>query len=175
MDMRGLSTWLFSKVVMFIFLVSVFSIMAGVLSIVEERSYASAAEALNIQLSDGLQGVVFSSATYVQKVIPLPDGLPSDNSHLSERNYMVEFGKSTGLVYIAMSWDSASANPQYVSSASVYYPENTNFEWSGGSDNYFRVSSGGDFNYIVFTRDSSGSVCIRACERGDVTGCTECE
>ena len=178
--MRGLSTWLFSKVVMFVFLTSVFAIMAGVLALVNERSYNGSAEAFNIQLSDGLEGILFSSSTYSQKVVPIPQSLPEDSSRLAGRSYFIELGRTTsgsppaGSIYTAISWDVNSRNPRYASSTSVYYPSGIGFmgplSISGGS---IRVNSS-EYRYMVFIKSSSPDtkVCIKACKKGDLTECT---
>lgn len=57
---KGLSVWLFSKLVMFSFLVAIFAIMAQMMFILNDRAYIDSATLLVLQAKESA-GAVFNS------------------------------------------------------------------------------------------------------------------
>ncbi|MEM0372791.1 MAG: hypothetical protein QXO69_03080 [archaeon] len=171
--MKGLSTWLFSKVVMLVFLVSTFAIMTGVLAIVKERSFADSAEALAFQIKDAFQGVISTSALSSQKVVPIPERLPDDVKSASPRTYRVEITAGNGKISTAVAWQLGGQN-KYVASSLLYY--SGPFSFTPAS-----LAFNSDSRYLVISKKMTGAVsivCIKACNKtitgGGFAQCTLC-
>ncbi len=179
-NLKGISTWLFSKVAMLVFLVTVFSIMAGFINIVNERTFADAAEAFTIQIKDGLQGVISTGSLSAQKVIPIPKMLPGE-VQTTQRFFVVDIVER-GLdssIYTAVSWDVSSDPPsKYASSSLLYYPEDIKFKGlTIDSDTTLRFKSE-DYRFLVISKQKQGvttEVCLKACKEysaGEFIECT---
>jgi hypothetical protein len=74
--MKGMSMWIFSRVVMLIFLFMTFAAVISFMRVVNERSTADAGKIMTMQISDALQGVLGSRVLSSQVIIPLPTVLP---------------------------------------------------------------------------------------------------
>ncbi|MBI1973996.1 hypothetical protein HYS54_04235 [Candidatus Micrarchaeota archaeon] len=74
--MRGLSVWLFSKVVMVIFLLTVFTTVIGFMKLLNDRVSSDAAESLVIEAQQTASSVITNDAVEMRVIMPVPASLP---------------------------------------------------------------------------------------------------
>ncbi len=73
---RGLTVWVFSKLVMVVFLFLLFTFMLFLLDMIQTRSYMWQAEALVMRISDTVFDVMYSESVNVTTYMILPVRLP---------------------------------------------------------------------------------------------------
>jgi exosortase/archaeosortase family protein len=90
---RGLTVWVFSKLVMIVFLFLLFTFMLFLLDMIQTRSYMWQAEALVMRISDNVFDVMYSESVNVTTYVILPIRLPE--------KYILDPGKKNyGIRYI---------------------------------------------------------------------------
>lgn len=169
MIMKGLSTWLFSKVAMFVFLVSVFTIVIGMISIINERALSDSASVFTMNVRDTIQGVILTSSVSSLRTLAIPEILPENSKKANAQDYLIKlkFDDSENYIYSAMSWDvvfdgNELKEPEgYSASSLLYYPENIEFF---GFDNDELMFESKGYRYIVVSRQAD-TVCIKACNK----------
>lgn len=159
---RGLSVWLFSKIVMLVFLFLVFGTVMGFVRIVNEKVSADSAETLASQVKNGVQSILETTAVAASTVVPLPKTLPSETAagtipETSMKYYSLKiFSPTSSLVAVAVSWDTPPttfvAASSYASSSSI--------------GTLFANSI--DHHFITVSMNSSGH---RICRCNQVEGC----
>lgn len=166
---KGLSAWLFSKMVMLAFLIIIFTIMNGFLIILTERAYADSAAVLTLQLKEAASGVANSNVIEIQKVIPIPKVLPSDKSTNSRQYYIVIKKQGSGnnqAISFAVSKDLIS-DDVFVSASLIYTDEGTNLGTS------VLKASSDVYRYIVIQKKLN-NINFYACKKTSSTGFSGC-
>lgn len=90
---RGLTVWVFSKLVMVVFLFLLFTFMLFLLDMIQTRSYMWQAEALVMRISDNVFDVMYSESVNVTTYLILPVRLP-------ERYILDPEKKNYGVQYV---------------------------------------------------------------------------
>ena len=146
---RAIAVWIFSKIVMLIFLFMTFAIILSYMHMMNERVSADSAEALTMQIKNTVQSLMASEALEAQLVVPLPASLP-------EPGYSAETGSygETGKMR------SYTLNTYYESGAESYI--SIALAW-GKHD----ASNAGDFSYAAASWLFIPSTIV---EMGDETG-----
>lgn len=130
--MKGISVWLFSKMVMLIFLLMVFATVLGFLKIVSEKVGSDSAESLAIQVKDSIRSVTAGDLISATRIIPLPTTLP-EKSEIAQtpetriKPYTLRImstpatnpagGSNDKIVTVAVSWE-LTAPKSYAAAAS---------------------------------------------------------
>lgn len=176
---KGISTWLYSKIVMLIFLVLVFSSTLSIMNIISERAYADSAEIIAVNIRDAMQGVITSGALSAQRVVPLPKSIPEGIQATRAREYTVVIEKggsgSSITISIAVAWGSFSSKSQiksYVSAAFLYVPDGTDFNLDEPGKNPLVLSSS-DFRFFVVNKTTRGGplIYVGGCKKAGLTSC----
>ncbi len=166
---KGLSAWLFSKMVMLSFLLIVFSIMGGFLTILNERAFNDSASILCLQAREYLSGVVNSNVISVEKIMPIPKVLPSETNQKRRMYYLViSYSSSDNSVSFAVTHD-LYHDQTYVSSSLLYLPSNSGIQWGSGD---LRISSD-KYRYLVIQK-KQGETTIYACKGINPTTLKNC-
>ena len=115
--MKGISVWMFSKIVMLVFLVVTFSTVLGFMRLTNERVMADSAEALAMQMKDAMQTALYTHTVSSQAIVPIPKTLPElgDTSDKSKtKPYTVVIKKTAAtegdVIYVAIGWGSSPAS-----------------------------------------------------------------
>lgn len=157
--MKGISIWLFSKVVMLIFLLTVFGTVIGFLGIVNEKVAADSAESLASQVKDSVKTVVGSGLLSASIFVPLPKALPekSELSTVQEtrtRQYSLTIQQTNDIVTAAVSWQippiNYAAAASFISSSPVHLVPIT--------------ANSRDHGFLFISKSSNGKVTICGCE-----------
>ena len=134
---KGLSVWLFSKIVMLIFLMVIFGIVVGFNNVLGERSRAEAAESLCIQVKDSIQASLTSISMTSRQVVPLPTSLPETSASSTDNNQYTLVISSTpvssdSLISVAIAFgvynqtgEDSYSGVQYYSAASSFVSADT--------------------------------------------------
>lgn len=154
---KGLSAWLFSKMVMLAFLLIVFSIMGGFLTILNERAFNDSASIFCLQAREFVSGVVNSNVIGMQKVLPIPKVLPYSESPNKRMYYLVISYNSSNPPFIsfAVTHDLLHKNV-FVSSALLYLPSVVSL-----STTDFYIDSG-VYRYLIIQKEG-GDLSLFAC------------
>jgi hypothetical protein len=110
---KGISVWIFSKIVMLIFLFLTLSAVLSYMHLISERVNADSAEALTMQMKNAVQSVMIQETLSSQLVVPLPETLP-------EKGYGAEKYEERGvtrLYTLRISTTKDTSNNDYVSIA----------------------------------------------------------
>jgi hypothetical protein len=113
--MKGLSVWIFSKMVMLIFLIVTFATVTGFLRLSNDRVMADSAEALAMQVKDTMHATLYTTTVSSRSFITLPKTLPesSQNTQTGKpRAYTLALGESRAnnapdseqVIYAAVGW-----------------------------------------------------------------------
>jgi hypothetical protein len=167
--MRGISVWIFSKIVMLIFLFLVFGTVISFVRMTNERVAADAADSLTMQLRSGVQTALNSPALSAKIIVPLPKTLPESGVETAMmKKYTVAVSQSqqgnAKLLSIAIAWDihaTLPANTVYVAASSMSISSGVTVKPSGQL-----VADSDSRHYFVITKASSSSgtsLCLQAC------------
>lgn len=77
---KGISTWLFTKVVMLVFLTLMFGIILSFTSLVQQRSIAESAQQITIRTKDSIQALLGIRAESGSREVVLPTEIPRDTA-----------------------------------------------------------------------------------------------
>lgn len=156
MKRKGLSVWLFSKVVMFIFLFLTFASVISFMKIVSDRTAADAAEVLAMQVTEAVQTSLLTPSLSSKMIVPIPRTLPEMASVGSRaRFYTLHIFASGGKLSAAIGW---GADPRSYAAASSVQLGDISFKNSvpleAFSDSY---------PYIVIFK-SGQFLCVQGCK-----------
>ncbi len=112
--MKGISTWLFSKMSMLVFLIITFSTITAFSLLIKEKMYSDSAAVAAETMKDHVQSAVFSGALEVSSLKPLSKTIPEERG----RTYSVYFQHSGDYLSIAVGW---GENPKGYTAASILY------------------------------------------------------
>ncbi len=152
---RGLSSWLFSKLVMFSFLVIVFGIMTQMVILLNERAYIDSSSILCLQMKEAAQGVINSRVIEIENVIPFPETLPEKSE--SAHHYYLVIKKnpslSNSISFAITKDDSTSILNRMTFSASklLYLPNNirTNVDY------HPLIADSSNYTYLLIRKNES--------------------
>jgi hypothetical protein len=175
--MKGISTWLFSKMVMLIFVTLVFGSMLSILNMIKERSYSDSAEVLASNIRDALQGVANTGSLSAQRVVPLPRVIPENTPGVQGREYTVvmDYDDDQSAFSIAIAWNSYTDIKKikgFTASSLLYTPKITLRE---PVDDL--VVDSGSYRFIVVNKTTIATgpeIYIGACKSAGITSPTEC-
>ncbi len=91
---KGISTWLFTKVVMLIFLTMTFAIIMSFTSVVQQRSKAEAAQQIAINVKDSTLSLLGVKAQKAERFVRMPGKVPEETEEGEE--YSVRITKEKG-------------------------------------------------------------------------------
>jgi len=158
---KGLSTWLFSKLVMFSFLVIIFGIMAQMMVILNDRAYADAATLLSLQVKEAAEGIFNSDTVEIQKIIPLPQALPQKGVR-SNNYYLVIKENSNPSRSISFSITRGTYSKRvFVSSSLIYIKPGISTNLGTGSN--FNINSQ-KYHYLLI-RKEGGQINFYGCRK----------
>lgn len=170
---KGISTWLFSKIVMLIFLVLVFSSVLAIMNIISERAFADSAEVIAINIKDAMQGVITTGALSGQRVVPLPQRIPEDIQETKARLYTVVIEKNSDIISIAVAWGSFSRKDDiksYVSASMLFVSPSLSINLASPL-----VLNSSDFRFFVANKTTVRgfpNVYVGGCRKTGLTDCT---
>ncbi len=176
--MRGLSVWIFSKMVMLIFLIVTFATVTGFLRLSNERVMADSAEALAMQVKDTMHATLYTTTVSSRSFITLPKTLPESSQNTQNgkpRAYTLVLGNSqpeTGseqVIYAAVGW---GYNSESFVAASSFRTSGTNVipprcQLFSTDDRYVLIEKGVDDNGQV-------TLWFKKCDSFDENACRDC-
>ncbi len=174
--MKGLSVWIFSKMVMLIFLIVTFATVTGFLRLSNERVMADSAEALAMQVKDTMHATLYTTTVSSRSFITLPKTLPESSQNTQNgkpRAYTLVLGDSrTGdeqVIYAAVGW---GENPESFAAASSFRTSGTSVipprcQLFSTDDRYVLIEKGVDNNGQV-------TLWFKKCDSFDETTCRDC-
>ena len=159
---KGLSVWLFSKMVMLAFLILIFALMSGFLTILTERAYSDSALVLTFQIKEAVLSVSSSNTVSIQRVVPLPKFLPDDKMSNKRAYYLVIKKASSGgnNVVFAITKGIFYANT-FVASSSLFLTSGVSTNLAGSSA--FKINSN-DFHFFVVQKKNN-KISFYACNK----------
>ena len=149
---KGLSSWLFSKLVMFSFLVIVFGIMTQMIILLNERSYSDSTSILCLQLKEATQGIINSRVIEIENIIPIPEALP-EKSESAHHYYVIIKRNSGSSPSISFAITKGTASTRSFSASRIIYLPNT---LSTNVDYKKLEVNSGNYSYIVIKKNESG-------------------
>ena len=168
---KGLSAWLFSKMVMLAFLLIVFGIMGGFLTILNERAFNDSASIFCLQAKEYTSGVANSNIISMQRILPIPKVLPSETSQQKRMYYLVvNYYSNSKSISFAITHDMYHKNV-YVASSLLYLPDNIDVNMDGRD---FKIGSD-EYRYLVIQKEQN-KLSIYACKEigtSQLIGCME--
>lgn len=161
--MRGISVWMFSKLVMLVFLVVTFSIVIGFLKLTNDKVASDAAESMAIQIKDAIQATTMTGTTSSGTIVPIPKTLP-EGTHGIEEKYQKPFIATINstisggqkIVFVAVGWQTTPGS--YAATASFVANPDLDIKPANG----INLISGKHL-YLVVNKTSSNELCFRAC------------
>lgn len=155
---KGLSTWLFSKLVMFSFLVLMFGIMTQMIILINERDYNDSAELISFQIKEVAEGVINSNTVSIRRIIPLPEAIPQKSENSKAYYVIINESSSPRAIHFGIT---KGTNSKKILSAStlVYIPPD--IKTNLGS-NQLEISSQ-NYSYLVTIRKSN-NISFYACK-----------
>ncbi len=165
---KGISTWLFSKIVMLIFLVITFSIVLSFSAMIKEKMYADSASVLAMRVRDGVQSVVLTDALQAKTVIALPEYLPDDINMKDKRKYTILIGEdSSGLLYVAVGW---GKDPKAFAGAASMKTSGLSVRLPGSSCSFPVRCYSDECHYVLVTKIGINEIGINMCRNPECTG-----
>ncbi|MBS3060068.1 MAG: hypothetical protein J4432_01015 [DPANN group archaeon] len=182
---RGISVWLFSKIVMLVFLFTMFATMTFFMNLLNERIANDSAQSLILQIQDSIQSVVSIDALSHTVVVPIPDKLPEEVSGISittgNRPYTLRVrvqpkGPQSGdnFISIALAWGTYTDEnePNRYTSAAASIIDNSVMLNDGKTSTVIIPSR--EFRFIKISEETSladeKGICVQACREG-VSAC----
>jgi len=180
--MKGISVWMFSKIVMLVFLVVTFSTVLGFMRLTNERVMADSAEALAMQMKDAMQTALYTHTVSSQAIVPIPKTLPElgDTSDKSKtKPYTVVIKKTAAtegdVIYVAIGWGSSPAS--FVA-ASSFLTKDTGICADADISAYPEMRFPSDMKYLIVKKDTvSGTSVLNlyACNSPEISpDCVGC-
>jgi hypothetical protein len=180
--MRGLSIWMFSKIVMLVFLIATFSIVMGFLRLTNDRVVVDSAEAIAMQIKDTVQTTLYTNTISSTAIVPIPRGIPETEGSVQTAKseaYTVIINKTAGeagedIVYVAIG---IGKNPAAFLAASSfltsYFIQNPNMKMFPPKGLTFYSTT---TRYFIVTKDTaSKKVCLQNCSSADFgSSCSGC-
>jgi len=171
--MKGISIWLFSKIVMLVFLIITFSTVLGFMKLSKDRISADSAEALAMQIKDAILTTLHTNTLSSQAVVPIPKTLPESFGNVEEtrlKTYTVKVSSTpvTGeqVIYVAIGW---GENPSVYAAASSFYTSNVDITNPAASLSFFSNYS---FFVVEKTTGTKKTLSFKACPGSDLSqGC----
>lgn len=174
--MKGISIWLFSKIVMLVFLIITFSTVLGFMKLSKDRISADSAEALAMQIKDAILTTLHTNTLSSQAVVPIPKTLPESFGNVEEarlKTYTVKINSTTPdpttgeqVIYVAIGW---GENPSVYAAASSFYTSNVDITNPGASLSFFSNYS---FFVVEKTTGTKKTLSFKACPGSDLSrGC----
>ena len=174
--MKGISVWMFSKIVMLVFLVVTFSTVLGFMRLTNERVMADSAEALAMQIKDAMQTALYTHTVSSQAIVPIPKTLPelSDASDKSKtKPYTVVIKKIPAaegdVIYVAIGWGSS---PTSFVAASSFLTKDTGLCADQDISDYHEMRFPSDIKYLIVKKDTdSGTNVLKlyACNSPEIS------
>lgn len=171
--MRGISVWLFSKIVMLIFLFLIFSTVLSLMNMLSERAYADAAEVITMNAKDAIQGVMTTGALSGQRVVPLPKRIPEGIEGGRTRDYTLVLTRQGNSISIAIAWGTfirISDIRGYVTASLLYIEPNAVIDMPDPL-----VLDSDSFRFFVANKTTKAGVSevyIGGCRKTGLTDCT---
>ena len=124
----GISVWIFSKIVMLIFLFLVFATVISFMKILSEKTSADAAEALATQITYAIHTTITSITLSSDLLIPLPETIPEREAGLIPgetrlKNYNISINSiyaqqfDANIVSVSVGW---TPTPTYYTASSSF-------------------------------------------------------
>lgn len=135
--MRGFSVWLFSKIVMLIFLFVTLATVTGFMNVLNERATVESANILALGLKDAVQGTMQSSAEIKSRLYPIPERLPPfQDGSINVRTYTIFLGvypydANSVLMSVMLAWGDQANTGAVITSASSFLLPNTGITING--------------------------------------------
>jgi len=177
--MRGISVWMFSKIVMLVFLLVTFSTVIGFMRLTSDKVATDSAQALAMQIKDAIETTLYTNTISSQTVVPIPKTLPetggsSDVTKLKSFTVNVDSTLSPDgkIVYVAIGW--GDNPPTYTAASSFMTSKDVQLKPSvaGG----FKLLSS-KHRYFIVKKDASNGIelCFQACSSSYFdSSCTAC-
>lgn len=173
---KGISVWIFSKLVMFTFLLLTFAAVAGFLSILSERSYADSAEVMAVRIKDSFVGVASTGSLEARRIIPIPKRLPEDVRNVAPRTYFIKIWEDAGAnsVSIAIGWGNDPDSKAYVAASQLYISSKTTIV-SDSPDNSLELVTDKNCKFLIITKKYvAGNPQIKMEKCADITVDGDC-
>ena len=181
---KGLSTFLFSKIVMLAFLVTTFAVVLSYMKLINERVQNDSAAALASQIRDSIETSLHSAALESRAVVALPKTLPEAIQGAREsvetgkfRTYTLLIQKinTTGndIISVAVGWGdlTKTSNPVFAAAASTLLPGGFVTKPANGL-----LVSSKNYSFFVLSK-TENAICLQACATstgGEPSDCTKC-
>ncbi|MEM3412237.1 MAG: hypothetical protein QW735_00865 [archaeon] len=111
--MRGISVWLFSKIIMLLFVFLAFALMTSFYVSVKEKEFTDSAYFFTEQLKERIQMIAFADVLESQTQFYLPKTLPEERQEKG-RFYTLTIGKKEDVFYILLSWGTEKSPKKYL-------------------------------------------------------------
>ena len=173
--MKGISIWLFSKIVMLVFLIATFSTVLGFMKLSKDRVSADSAEALAMQIKDAILTTLHTNTLSSKAVVPIPRTLPEAYGNVEEsrlKMFTVKVSSTaptaTGeqIIYVAIGW---GQSPVAYAAASSFYTSNVDIVNPGGGLSFFS-----NYSFFVVEKNTGArnTLGFKACPTSDLSlGC----
>ena len=163
--MKGISVWMFSKIVMLVFLVITFSTVLGFMRLTNERVMADSAEALAMQIKDAMQTALYTHTVSSQAIVPIPKTLPELGDAVPDKSktkpYTVFIKKITAtegdVIYVAIGWGS---NPTSFVAASSFLTKDTGICADADISAYPEMRFPSDRKYLIVKKDTDSGISV---------------
>lgn len=169
---KGMSTWIFSKMVMLIFLTLTFGIIMSFTGLVRQRAKIDSARATTEELKSVAQEIVTTSAESAERLVPIPENIPETDkgNHYTIHVYKTDSGAQNSLV-IAIANGLHSNEDEidsYLTASSMKTAKTINI--GGDNDEERGVYRSNETYYILFSMDS-GNLNVTGCLIGGEEDC----
>lgn len=164
---KGLSMWIFSKVVMLIFLFAVFGMVVGFLKMAQEKVMVDSAEGVTLRVKSAVENMVSSSVSANGIYVAIPRKIPEESGRsfgaegsLISRPYTLAVSSAdvsgAKLFSVALSFDNSDDPETYAASSSFFIP----LAWDVdiGADNMDSLKT-----FYVYVGISGEKLCISNC------------
>jgi hypothetical protein len=177
--MRGISVWMFSKIVMLVFLLVTFSTVIGFMRLTSDKVSTDSAQALAMQLKDAIETTLYTNTISSQAVVPIPKTLPetggsTDVSKLKSFTVNVdsELTADGKIIYVAIGWGD---NPSTYTAASSFMASK-DVQLKPTVTGGFKLLSS-KHRYFIVKKDATSGIelCFQACTSSYFdSSCTKC-
>lgn len=174
--MKGISVWIFSKMVMLVFLILTFSTVLGFLRLTNERISMDSAQAVAMQIKDAMQSTLYANTLTSEAAVPISKTLPEVSESYTSgkvKIYTVQVNVTGPIdrqvVFAMVGWGATPA--AYVSAASFVTSDITVDPPQGISF----LSQ--DYRYFIVKKQAASSgvkLCLKACKTSTFTSCVGC-
>lgn len=169
---KGISTWLFTKMVMLVFLTMTFAIIMSFTGLVQQRSLSEAAQQIAFETTDGIQSLLGIKAEKGFRFIIIPDEIPRESENSIQ--YTVDIYKPEGDtlgVAIARGKHEKEVPPgKYITGTSFKLPEDYDLTISGGDEPDQILLTSEDYNFIIVEMEGKDFT-VYGCEEYTAEDC----